>query len=355
MAIAIQKQLAGAEDIMLGQGQVSQDRGGVQYPISKLNSNNIPYSGDQATNDFVSLLAKIMPRGVLALAVTGGTVTLTVDQFNNTAFDLTGVLTSNLTLVIPDGLAQMFIIDNATTGAFTVTVKHATTVGIITPQAARAIMYTTGLIVEGLAGVPSGLATLDANTEVVQLSSGATAEVAAGRPNSVKRADGVWIVPVILQVVSKPITTQSGQTIAADIDTQVGVGVDFILDVVPKASGSSFLIEYRWFGEADTVWSIVFNVHRDGVRVNNTGLIKAGLSMATQTYPQGVNNATTPEIMHLRTLDKSGSTAGTSIQFKLVAAATNGARIMFTNRCYNPTAVNSEHGVSEVIITEIAA
>jgi len=260
-------------------------------------------------------------------------------------------------------------------------------------------------------GVANGTATLDVNTEVVELSAGAAAEVVAGRPTNVKQADGTWstkiaetsatgsaIIPVgttaqrdvtptvgyqrwnttlgrmevwdgtawsalggggkILQVVGKTITTQGSQTLAANVDTQVGAGVDFILDVVPVATGSSFLIEYRWFGEVYSAWNVVFNVHRDGVRVNNTGLIKAGLSMATQTFDSTTvsNDSSTPEIMHLRTLDKSGSTAGTSIQFKLVAAAMSVAKTMWTNRCFSASTVNGyEHGVSEVIITEIAA
>jgi hypothetical protein len=69
-----------------------------------------------------------------------------------------------------------------------------------------------------------------------------------------------------------------------------------------------------------------------------------------------LNNDSTPEIMHLRTLDKTGSTAGTSIQFKLVAAAMGAAQTMWTNRCFNAAAaVYYEQGVSEIIITEIAA
>jgi len=158
----------------------------------------------------------------------------------------------------------------------------------------------------------------------------------------------------ILQVVGKTITTQGSQTLALAVDTQVGAGTDFILDIIPKATGSSFLVEYRWFGETSGTWDIVFNVHRDGVRVNNTGLIKAGLSMATQTYGVALDDVDTPEILHLRTLDKSGSTAGISIQFKLVASATFVASTMWTNRCFTNVA-NAEHGVSEVIITEIAA
>jgi len=161
----------------------------------------------------------------------------------------------------------------------------------------------------------------------------------------------------ILQVVGNPITTQGVQTLSTTVDNQVGAGADFVLNVVPKASGSSFLVEYRWFGETNGTNDIIFNVHRDAVRLNNTGLIKAGLSMATQTHDFTiVDNNSTPEIMHLRTLDKLGSTAGTSIQFKLVAMGMTQAYTMWTNRCFNAsTGNNFEHGVSEVIITEIAA
>jgi len=187
MAINIQKQLAGAEDILLGQGQVNQDRGGTLYPITKLNASNIPYSGDQVNNDFVALLDKITPRGSLSLTVSGGSTVLTVAQFNNTAFTLVGTLTSNLIVTIPDNLAQMFVIDNATTGAFTATIKHATTAGVTVAQGSRTILRTTGTVVEALS-----FATLDAQNEVAQMPAGAAAEVTAGRPNSVLHADSTW-------------------------------------------------------------------------------------------------------------------------------------------------------------------
>jgi len=44
-------------------------------------------------------------------------------------------------------------------------------------------------------GVANGAASLDANTEVVELSAGAAAEVTAGRLTSVKQANGTWAVP----------------------------------------------------------------------------------------------------------------------------------------------------------------
>jgi len=51
----LQKQLAGAEDVLLGQGKVTQNRNGIDYQISKLNAALIPYSGDVVTANFVSI------------------------------------------------------------------------------------------------------------------------------------------------------------------------------------------------------------------------------------------------------------------------------------------------------------
>lgn len=58
----------------------------------------------------------------LLLAVTGGTVTLTSTQAANTIQEYTGVLTSNLTIVVPSTV-QLYAITNNTTGTFTLTVQ----------------------------------------------------------------------------------------------------------------------------------------------------------------------------------------------------------------------------------------
>ena len=58
----------------------------------------------------------------LVLAVTGGTVTLTSPQASNTIQEYTGVLTSNLTIVVPSTV-QLYAISNNTTGTYTLTVQ----------------------------------------------------------------------------------------------------------------------------------------------------------------------------------------------------------------------------------------
>ena len=155
----------------------------------------------------------------------------------------------------------------------------------------------------------------------------------------------------ILQVVNKVISTQGSQTIGTT-DTQIGTGTDFDISITPKGNGSKFIVTARWFGEADTVWNIVFNIHRDGVRINTGGSTnnRLGLSMATQTYIT-TNNSSTPEMMHLQTVDSTGSTVDAPITYTLVAAGLN-PYTMWTNRCFT---TGHEEGISELMIMEVAA
>ena len=72
--------------------------------------------------------------GELALSgQTGGTVTLTPVQAIKRTWAITGALTSNLTIVVPPWAYNWTII-NATTGAFTTTVKTAAGAGVVIPQ-----------------------------------------------------------------------------------------------------------------------------------------------------------------------------------------------------------------------------
>jgi len=156
----------------------------------------------------------------------------------------------------------------------------------------------------------------------------------------------------ILQVVNKTISTQGSQTIGTT-DTQIGTGTDFDLSITPKGAGSKFIVSARWFGEVAGSWDVVFNIQRDGVRINTDGATaynKLGLSVATHTYPVVANDATTPEVMHVQTVDSTGSTIGTAITYTLVASG-GVARVMWTNRTFTL----DETGISELIIMEVAA
>ena len=54
-----QRALAGAEDLLLGQGTVTQKRNNISVTISKFNADNIPYTGDAETGDLVTVKEEI--------------------------------------------------------------------------------------------------------------------------------------------------------------------------------------------------------------------------------------------------------------------------------------------------------
>ena len=155
-----------------------------------------------------------------------------------------------------------------------------------------------------------------------------------------------------LQVVGTVITTQSSNALIGNVQTNVGTGTEFSAAITPKGNNSKFLVKVRWFGEVITAWDIMFNVLRDGTRVNETtGASNAGLSMPMISYYAGANDSTTPNTMMLETLDSTGSTAGTPTTFQFVVTAVS-AETMWTNRCFTAAA---ERGTSEIIVMEIAA
>ncbi|HEC26696.1 MAG TPA: hypothetical protein ENI67_04720 [Gammaproteobacteria bacterium] len=53
--ITLNKLQGGIEDLLFGQGTVTQLRSSASLPITKINSTVIPYTGDTATSDLVSV------------------------------------------------------------------------------------------------------------------------------------------------------------------------------------------------------------------------------------------------------------------------------------------------------------
>ena len=63
--------------------------------------------------------------GTHTVSLTSSNVTLTQDQCQNVHILLTGVLTANVTVNFPSGVSGFYIVDNVTTGTFTVTLASA--------------------------------------------------------------------------------------------------------------------------------------------------------------------------------------------------------------------------------------
>lgn len=108
--------------------------------------------GDDITNNLIIPLDSILG-GVFPVTINSADVPLTISQWQNAVFKLTGVLTGNHNLILPlspnsvgsaTAVGGKFVVDNQTTGAFNVTVITAATssTGVVVPQGSRSSLYS---------------------------------------------------------------------------------------------------------------------------------------------------------------------------------------------------------------------
>lgn len=94
-----------------------------------------------ATTDFVQKTLG----GFLSKSIAGtGSVTLTAVEAGNGIITFTGALTGNRNVIVPSSPTRPWIIRNATTGAFTVTVKTAAGAGVEVAQGQNAAVFCDG-------------------------------------------------------------------------------------------------------------------------------------------------------------------------------------------------------------------
>lgn len=105
-----------------------------------------------ANTAFDGLEQAITEQADIDLAGTGD-YTATNDEMRNAIIRLTGVLTGNRNFIVPLR-DKIYIVHNATTGAFTITVKTSTGTGVIVEQGFKAIVYSNSVDVLPLSGVP---------------------------------------------------------------------------------------------------------------------------------------------------------------------------------------------------------
>jgi len=182
----------------------------------------------------------------------------------------------------------------------------------------------------------------------------------AGSGLDADTVDGVQGASLALtaNVVSKSFITQYYQAISsANGDVEVGGSGVFTLAITTKKANSPIRIHARHFGESSNAQDLVFNIHRNGVRINTNGdnSLFRGLSMPCQTYGSAADDNSTPEIMEVTTIDNPNVAAGTTITYTLVMARSSTAVLgTYTNRCFaNTGSVNYEDGTSEMIVEEL--
>lgn len=98
-------------------------------------------NGDNSVSDTLRF-------GYKTFSTTGGSHTLSNTEYNKFAIKVTGVLSSNSSLTFPTAAGYTKIIDNQTTGAFTMTVGTASQIagssGIVIPQGKQIVVYCDG-------------------------------------------------------------------------------------------------------------------------------------------------------------------------------------------------------------------
>jgi hypothetical protein len=103
--------------------------------------------------------------GVGLNATTGATLTFSngvLSNGKNQVIKLTGTITTNVNVIIPDSIEKTYIVENATVGAFTVTVKTTSGTGVTWAATDKGtkVLYSDGTnIVEGLSSVGAVTAT----------------------------------------------------------------------------------------------------------------------------------------------------------------------------------------------------
>lgn len=88
---------------------------------------------------------KVHVDGRLVKSVAGSAdVVLTAAEAVNGILEFTGVLTGNISVIVPTSPTRSWIVKNGTTGAYTLTVKTVSGSGVLCTQGKNAVVYTDG-------------------------------------------------------------------------------------------------------------------------------------------------------------------------------------------------------------------
>ena len=101
-------------------------------------------AGGHLGGSYPSPTVQILSTNAAVNCAGSANVTLNAGQYNNVTIDFTGILTGNISVILPLNAHQQWDLFNATSGAFTLTVIGATGTGVVMPQSQRAIVTTDG-------------------------------------------------------------------------------------------------------------------------------------------------------------------------------------------------------------------
>jgi len=189
--------------------------------------------GDK-TNNNLNLIQQAVA-GYQSVALTSTTTTLamtnaTISNARNMVLELTGTLSGNSTVNLPDGIEKFYVVkDSVTHGAYTLTFKTTSGSGFTTENGKAYIAYSDGTNMNGVSltnlGGTIGTAQIDDNAIT-------SAKINASAITSVKIADGAVTAS---QITSNAVTTDK---IANDAVTANKLVRKFTISTSNPAGGS---------------------------------------------------------------------------------------------------------------------
>lgn len=120
--------------------------------------------GDQDTwgdilNENLRILDRAITLGAESIALAATDVTLDEDQATKGVLRLSGVLTANVNVVVPASPVRLYLVENNTTGAFTVAIKTPLGTGVTVLQGTSSLVYSNGTnVVQGATSVNGSFA-----------------------------------------------------------------------------------------------------------------------------------------------------------------------------------------------------
>lgn len=280
------------------------------------------------------------------IAVTTADVTLTDAQQRSLYLNLSGLLTGNRSIILKATQKGFWFVNNATTGAYTITVKPSAGTGVEVTQGSKAIIFSDGSSAVSInSATPGGLTsadidadgTLAANSDAKIPSQKAVKTYAdslvasvngrAGVVTGLAEASDVTTALAGKADASAVTTALSGKADAAttytktEVDTRIA-GVDFVA-TGSIANGAFVALRSDGTVEAVTGTETLAATGADNTSItasNQIIVISAAYNATSGKFALLYYNATTTDTMYC----VIGSVSGTTITFGTPATVASG-------------------------------
>lgn len=248
---------------------------------------------------------------IAAVSISTANVTLTAAQARCKIIVLSGTLTGDRSLIVPD--RGVWIVDDNTSGSFTVTVKTASGTGATTTQGAASVFFADGTNVGSIAGGGSGsnsfsTISVSGQSDVVADSSADTLNLVAGSNVTITTNPGTDSITIAASVTGGGITLGTPQASTS------GTSKDFTS--IPSGT-KRITVMFKGVSTSGTdEWLIQIG---DSGGIETSGYDSVGVILQNSTNPA----VTTSTAGFLLRANGSGDTYSGNVTLNLENSSTN--------------------------------